>query len=188
MPLFISVRVPVPVPINLRYNPFGPGWDPSVCSESADFSVGIISWMTLQNVLGFLYLPPGVNLVQKLPLLAKKPRKIQIGWNTDLAPQVYVGPPQCKRSWLLKWSFTLLLASSKFYWACWTRLFCCIFHTYRIRVADPVRIRILQIRILKPDPGSGSCFKKNHIFPVPHIFCMVYDKKKFKNVTWSVHI
>ena len=37
------------------------------------------------------------------------------------------------------------------------------------------RIRILQSKILKPDPDPA--FLQKHIFPVPHIFCMVYDKK-----------
>ena len=32
------------------------------------------------------------------------------------------------------------------------------------------RIRILQIRILKPDPGSGSCFLKKAHFSCPAYF------------------
>jgi len=36
-----------------------------------------------------------------------------------------------------------------------------------------VRIRILQIRILKTDPDPDPTHKKAPIFPVPHIFLLV---------------
>jgi len=69
------------------------------------------------------------------------------------------------------------------------------------RVADPDPVGsgpFCRIRIRKFSTGSGSfpsymklyntiiCKLKNRVptyHPVPHIFCMVYDKKKFKNVT-----
>jgi len=61
-----------------------------------------------------------------------------------------------------------------------------------IRVADPWHF------CEDPDPANqnfknGSririlLIKKAHSFPVPHIFLLVLWQKKFKNVTWSVHI
>ena len=56
----------------------------------------------------------------------------------------------------------------------------CIINIKIARVADPVHFRPdpdPANQNFKPDPGSGSCFKKKHIFHVPHIFCMVSDNK-----------